>query len=110
MTEQEGPRLGAFVFDEAVAVSSLGPRRYEAAIDHRWNIADAPNGGYLLSVALAAVERELPHPHPFAVSAHYPSRTTTGRAEVAVEPVRTGRGSSTARAVLEQEGTARVLV
>ncbi len=99
-----------FVFDQAVAVEPLGHRRYKASIDPRWNIADAPNGGYLLTVVLAGVERELPHPHPLAVSAHYPSRTETGRAEVAVEPVRAGRSSSTARAVLEQGGTARVLV
>ncbi len=97
-------------FDRSVAVEPIVDGGYGATVDPRWNIANAPNGGYLLSIALSAVATELPHPDPFAVSAHYPSRTEPGPAEVSVEVVRLGRGSSTARAILSQGGTARALV
>ncbi len=99
-----------WAFDRGVSVEPIGEGRYGAVIEPRWNIAGAPNGGYLLSVALSAIGRELPHPHPFAVSAHYTSRTENGPAEVAAEVMRVGRGSSTARATLAQSGTPRVLV
>ncbi len=99
-----------FVFDLAIALEPLGEGRHLAHVDPRWNIAEAPNGGYLLSMALTAIRAEVPHPHPFAVSAHYPQRTANGPAEITTEVVRVGRGSTTARATLFQEGTARVLV
>jgi acyl-CoA thioesterase len=97
-------------FDRGVAVESSDQGRYRADVDPRWNIANAPNGGYLLSIALSAVSAELPHPHPLAVSAHYVSRTEPGPAEVTVDVVRTGRGSSTARAMLSQGPKPRVAV
>jgi acyl-CoA thioesterase len=111
--EASAARLGPqewSAFDRGVAAEPAGDGRYRATVDPRWNIANAPNGGYLLSIALSAVAAELPHPDPFAVSAHYPSRTEPGPADVSVEVVRLGRGSSTARAILSQEGTARALV
>jgi acyl-CoA thioesterase len=99
-----------FVFDQAIELQALGEGRHRARVDPRWNIAEAPNGGYLLCMALAAIGTRVPHPHPFAVSAHYPQRTAIGDAEIATEVVRVGRGSSTALATLSQDGSARVLV
>ena len=98
------------VFDRAVAVRALGASRYGAEIDPGWNIGNAPNGGYLLSIALSAVAKEVPHPNPLAVSAHFVSRTEAGPAEVTVEVVRIGRTTSTASATLVQEGSPRVVV
>jgi acyl-CoA thioesterase len=103
------PQGSGFAFDRAVTLDALGGGRYRGQVDPRWNIADAPNGGYLLSMALAAIRAEVPHPHPFAVSAHYPQRTAAGDADIATEVVRVGRGSSTARATLSQEGSARMV-
>lgn len=96
-------------FDQGVAVRTLGAGRYGGEIDPGWNIGNAPNGGYLLSIALAAIAAEVPHPHPLAVSAHYVSRTEPGAAEVAVTVVRIGRTTSTASATIEQDGAPRVL-
>jgi acyl-CoA thioesterase len=97
-------------FDRATAVRPAGDGRFTAHVEPVWNIGNAPNGGYLLSIALSGVAQSLPHPHPFAVSAHYPSRIEPGPAEVRVEVVRVGKGSSTAHARLVQDGEARVLV
>jgi acyl-CoA thioesterase len=98
------------VFDGGVAVRPSGSGRYRGLIDPRWTIGTAPNGGYLLSIALSAVAAEVPHPHPLAVSAHYVSRADPGDAEVSVEVVRIGRTTSTASATIAQDGTPRVLV
>jgi acyl-CoA thioesterase len=100
----------SFVFDEDTGTQSLGAGRFRARIDPRWNIGNAPNGGYLVTVALDAIGRTLPHPDPFSVTAHFPSRTEPGEVEVQVETVRTGRAHSTSEARLVQRGEARVLV
>jgi acyl-CoA thioesterase len=97
-------------FDQDASVEPLSSGRFRARVDPKWNIADAPNGGYLVTIALDAIGLTVPHPDPFAVTAHFPSRTEPGEAEVQVESVRTGRAHSTAVARLVQGGDTRVLV
>ena len=93
---------GGFVFDRDTLASPVGPGRWRATVEPKWNIAGAPNGGYLVSIGLDAIARTLPHPDPFAVSAHFPKRTRPTDVDVAVELVRTGRSHSTAAARLIQ--------
>ncbi len=99
-----------FVFDRDTLTTPAGPGRWRARVDPRWNIAGAPNGGYLVSIALDAISRTVPHPDPLAVSAHFPMRTDVAEADVAVELVRTGRAHSTATARLVQGNGTRVYV
>ncbi len=99
-----------FAFDRGVAVRRIDAARWQGEVEPRWNIGSAPNGGYLLCIALSALHESLPHPDPVAVSAHFPSRVSPGPVEVAVEPLRVGRGHSTAVARLEQAGEPRVQV
>jgi acyl-CoA thioesterase len=101
---------GRFAFDRDVAVEPIGRDRWRGHVHARWNIGSAPNGGYLVSIALSALGRTLAHPDPVAVSAHYPSRVSPGPVEVSVRTLRAGRGHSTGTAVLEQDGEPRVLV
>lgn len=101
---------GEFVFDRDTSVSPAGNGRWRARVDPKWNIVGAPNGGYLVSIALDAIARSLPHPDPVAVTAHFPSRTESAEANIEVEVVRTGRAHSTATARLVQGGGARVHV
>jgi acyl-CoA thioesterase len=101
---------GEFVFDRDTSVSPAGAGRWQARVDPRWNIAGAPNGGYLVSIAVGAIARTVPHPDPLAVSAHFPMRTQSEEAEVAVELVRAGRTHSTASARLVQSDETRVHV
>src|SRR6266550_2782675 len=96
-------------FDTATSVEPAGTGRFGATITDRWNIGIAPNGGYLVSVVLSAVRASVVRPDPVAVSAHFPSRTEPGPAEIEVEVLREG-GHSTAIARLLQEGDTRVHV
>jgi acyl-CoA thioesterase len=98
-------------FDRGTAVEPLGPNRFRGLPEPRWNIGNAPNGGYLVTIALSALSDGLPHPDPVAVSAHFATRTESGAPlQVEVEPVRAGKSHSTAVAWLRQEGTTRVHV
>jgi acyl-CoA thioesterase len=101
---------GEFVFDRDTSVSPAGTGRWGALVDSKWSIAGAPNGGYLISIALDAIARTLPHPDPFAVSAHFPGRAEPAEADIDVDVIRTGRAHSTATASLVQGGDTRVHV
>ena len=48
-----------FEFDVDRSVTAEGPGVYRGKITERWNIGPVPNGGYLLAVAMAALEQEL---------------------------------------------------
>ena len=101
-------------FDDETAVEpigrdELGRERWSARVDGRWNIGDNPNGGYLVSIALAALARLSAHPDPVSVTTHF-LRPGTGDepAEVTTEILRSGRTITTARATLAQSGTTRI--
>jgi acyl-CoA thioesterase len=100
----------ASAFDRGTAVQRIDEGRWRAEVDTRWNIGSAPNGGYLLAIALSALRQTLPHPDPVAVSAHYPSRTSPGPVEIQVATIRAGTSHSTGTAWLQQGGERRVLV
>jgi acyl-CoA thioesterase len=99
-----------FEFDRAVHVDGTQPGQWHGEIDPGWNIGDAPNGGYLTAIGVAALRHVSPHPDPFAVSAHFPSRARPGPVDVRTEVVRMGRTQTVAEARLSQEGDTRVLV
>ena len=101
-------RTHSFEFDADTAVTPVGAGAYAADISPRWNVGDKPNGGYLLAIALRAVQSQLPHPDPFTTTAHYLKAADPGPVHVEVETVRTGRSLSTAQARLYQ-GDAEVL-
>lgn len=101
-------------FDDETAVEpvgrdSYGRDRWSARVDGRWNIGDNPNGGYLVSIALAALQRVSAHPDPVSVTTHF-LRPGSGDepAEVTTEILRGGRTITTARAALSQSATTRI--
>ena len=97
-------------FDDGVAVTPAGDGRYRAEVDPRWNIGSAPNGGYLLAIAVRALRETLPHPDPVSVSGHFPGRVAAGPIDVEAVRVRSGGHHSTGTASLIQDGDRRVLV
>ena len=64
----------------------------------------------MLTIALAAIRREVAHPDPFTVTAHYYTPTAHGPVDVEVEVIRSGRAHSSAMARLLQDGQERVRV
>lgn len=98
-------------FDHDVAVQIGEDGVYRGHVDPHWNIGTNPNGGYLVSIALAAMAREVPHPDPVSVTAHYLRPGTAGKdANISVDVIRTGRTLSTVRATFSQAGKSRIEV
>lgn len=97
-------------FDRDVAVVEVGEGRFQGDVSSRWDIGGNPNGGYVLSIALAALRRTLPQPHVLTVTAHYFRPPDKGPVEVEVERIRSGRAHATGMARLVQDGRERVRV
>jgi acyl-CoA thioesterase len=91
-----------FEFDVDRSVTAEGPGVYRGKITERWNIGPVPNGGYLLAVAMAALEQELAGLSPLSVTCHYLRRAQPGPCRVEVERVKQGRTYATAVARLLQ--------
>jgi len=90
-------------FDEDTRVERADAGAWSARISDRWGIGLVPNGGYVLSVAMAAMREELGGLDPLTVTAHFLRPASVGEARVAVEVVKTGRRFSTVSARLVQE-------
>jgi acyl-CoA thioesterase len=90
-------------FDVDTQVRPLGDGLWRGEVSNRWSIGPYPNGGYVLAIALAAVRRELPHPDPFTVTAHYYRPPQHAPVDIAVERIRSGRAHSSAMARMLQD-------
>jgi acyl-CoA thioesterase len=93
------------LFDADTAVHADGDHVYRAELTDRWTaLGGTPNGGYMLAVALRALQRDMPHPDPLVTSAHFLRPGAIGPAEVRTEVVRAGRRAATGEARLIQDG------
>jgi acyl-CoA thioesterase len=93
------------LFDADTAVRAASEGRYEAELTDRWTaLGGTPNGGYMLAVALRALQAEMPFPDPLVTSAHFLRPGLIGLAEVHTEVVRAGRRAATGEARLVQDG------
>ena len=101
---------GPFAFDQDTAVVASGPGRWTGTVSNRWDIGVVPNGGYVLSIAVAALRSAIDHPHPLTVTAHYLGPCHSGSVDVAVDVVKQGRTLSSATARLAQDGREKLLV
>src|SRR6266513_454922 len=92
-------------FDRDTAVEAGMSGSFRAEIADRWNIGIAPNGGYLVSVALSALRASVSKPDPVAVSALFPSRAEPGPAGIAVDVLRQGGHDSAISRLIQGDYT-----
>jgi acyl-CoA thioesterase len=93
------------LFDTDTRAEPTGDHVYEATLSDRWNaLGGVPNGGYLLAVALRALQAELPLPDPPVASATYLRPGAAGPVTIATEVARAGRRVATGEARLSQQG------
>lgn len=93
-----------YAYDEDRQVHAEGPGTFAGTVSDRWNVGPVPNGGYVLSLAMAALEREFPELDPLTITGHYLRPTSPGPFVARVETVKRGRNYSTASVSLMQEG------
>lgn len=100
-----------FELDEDRRLAPDGAGTWRGEVSARWNVGPVPNGGYVLSLALAALEQALPGLDPLTMTAHYLRPMAPGPFTAAVETIKQGRNFSTAMVALRQAGkeTVRVL-
>lgn len=98
------PAAALSEFDRDTASRRREPGVHDVDLSAGWAIGTALNGGYLLSTVARALGSDLPHPHPFSITAHYLSATTAGPGVIRTETVRAGRTLSTGTASLSQTG------
>ena len=86
-----------------------GPR-FTGQVHPAYNIGNNPNGGYLLALAVAALQQAHPaQPDPLSVTVHYLRPGLSGQpCRIDTQLLRSGRALSTARATLVQDGSARL--
>jgi acyl-CoA thioesterase len=100
------------LYDDETRLTATGDGQFTGTVHGAWNIGTNPNGGYLLSLAMAALKQQTPqHPDPLSVTVHYlrpgvPDAPCTLTTSV----LRSGRTLSTCRATLTQEGSSRIEV
>ncbi|MEO6626884.1 MAG: thioesterase family protein [Burkholderiaceae bacterium] len=99
-------------FDNDTRMVALEQGRMAGHVHAVWSIGSNPNGGYLLSLAVAALrEAASAHRDPLSVTAHYLRPALAGQAcTVNTTMVRSGRSLSTLRGTLTQDGAARIEV
>ncbi|MFZ9405714.1 MAG: thioesterase family protein [Burkholderiaceae bacterium] len=96
-------------FDQETRVVARSDDLYQGTVSPQWSIGNNPNGGYLLAIALDALQQRLPEqPDPLSVTVHYFKPGLAGQpCEVRTQLLKRGRQVSSARATLYQEGEAR---
>jgi acyl-CoA thioesterase len=96
-------------FDQETRVTPVSEDLYRGLVAPHWSIGSNPNGGYLLSIALDALQQRLPEqPDALSVTVHYFKPGLNSQpCEVRTQVLKRGRQVSSARASLFQEGELR---
>ncbi len=98
------------LWSQETAVTPLEDDRYAALVSSAWNIGDNPNGGYLASIVLQAMQHRLSGlasrlTDPISLTTHFLKPGQGGvAAEIAIDVVRLGRSVATLRGTLYQAG------
>ena len=79
------------IFDESLQLTPIGDGRWRAPLDHRWWIYLGPNGGFLASLCLKALQEVAGGVQPRSLTVHYPGRAEEGDVELEVQLDKKGR-------------------
>ena len=100
-----------YLFDRDIVVHSLGGKDsnlFTSFITNNWSVGDAPNGGYLMSIAIAAAQRTTKFKDPLSVSAYYTSKSVENESlDIEVTTLSTSRSSSVIQIGFKQLGILR---
>ena len=95
-------------FQTDTVVARTDDRTWSAEVSPRWNIGNNPNGGYLLALAVRAMQEASGRPDPLSTTAHYLSPPLAGPVTIEVDMVKPGRSYVNVTARVVQEGRERV--
>jgi acyl-CoA thioesterase len=86
-----------FEFDKVMQLEAVTGTQFSGVLDGGWGVADVPNGGYVMALALRAVQATLPPTlhDPLTATAHYLKPARAGAITMDVETVKIGRRLAT---------------
>src|ERR1700761_2091312 len=93
-----------------VSLSSPADGSWPVGLAGQWNVGRNQNGGVLLSAVSTALSELTGHPHPLAVTGHYPPPAEAAPAVVRTALVKPGRTYATATGELWQDDKERLQV
>jgi acyl-CoA thioesterase len=110
-TAARGTPQPASEFDAATGVQRTSDERWTGRVHDGWDMGGVANGGYLMSIAAAALLDATGRRDVIVATAHFVAPATVGPIDVRVETVRAGGRLSSAVAALRQHGReiARIL-
>ena len=91
-------------FSEASAVQRVGEGSFTADIQPEWDIFGVTNGGYLLSTIARAMGEEAPERDLVSISARFLNPGRPGPADIEVDVLKKGRGTTTLQGRMSQGG------
>jgi acyl-CoA thioesterase len=110
-TSRDNSSSYPYLFDRDIVVHSLGGKDsnlFTSFITNNWSVGDAPNGGYLMSIAIAAAQRTTKFKDPLSVSAYYTSKSVENESlDIEVTTLSTSRSSSVIQIGFKQLGILR---
>lgn len=86
----------------------IGESNFKAVISSKFSIGDAPNGGYLMALAISAATSSQPFTEPLSVNGHYVAKTSEGvEADIDVRVLNVAKTSSCVEVSVTQENKLR---
>lgn len=84
-------------FDKAIWLEAVDATRFSGVLDGGWGVGDVPNGGYVMALALRALQATLPPAlhDPLTATAHYLKPARPGAIAIDVQTVKLGRRLAT---------------
>lgn len=83
-----------FDADTRAALTPVADGEWTARVSPEWSIVGIPNGGYLMSLCLAAAGESVRHPDPLSMTSHFLGTTVPGEAAVQCRAIKRGRSLS----------------
>lgn len=101
----EGLTAPGHVFDRSLRLDDAGDGRLRGELDRRWWVVSGPNGGFLSSLRLHALQQVVGRARqPRTLSLQFPGRATEGPVEIEAQLEKEGRSFTFASGRMWQAG------
>lgn len=97
-----------YFFDVDTSLVKKADLQYSAFVTDRWSVGDAPNGGYLMAIAISAALDALSFSDPMVVTGSFFTKANENAPlDISVTPLSETRSSATVMITFHQNGVLR---
>jgi acyl-CoA thioesterase len=97
-----------FDVESHVTAHASKPNTFLGHVSNKWSVGDAPNGGFLMTMAINAAKKVVPHPDPLTVTAYFVNKAVQhADVEMNVRVIAQTKGSSTVHVTMVQDEVVR---